>query len=205
MGNTKSDPAPAPRWPRGNWFLPAFPCLCDRCCWAHFPGNSAAPAGFQTHPSPFSWAPFYWNKLEMRLSGAYNNCEIFLLEISVSHLFGKIFSPIIHYRGLKIILQWQSLYLFLDNWHPLLADLECFFDDNACNPAGFAECLHKQRQIVKCGKEKSYFYYIRDCPACSRPNFKCHICSIALQLNALIISRVSLGFYHYWIAGLGGG
>lgn len=100
---------------------------------------------------------FYWSKLKMRLSGAYNNCEIFLLEICVSHLFGKIFSSIIHYRGLKIILQWQSLYLFLDNWHPLLADLECFFDDNACDPAGFAECLHKQRQIVKCGKEKAIF------------------------------------------------
>lgn len=54
---------------------------------------------------------FYGSKIKIRLSGAYNNCEfqinceIFLLEISVSHLLGKIFYSIIHYRGLKIILQ----------------------------------------------------------------------------------------------------
>lgn len=111
---------------------------------------------------------FYWSKIKIRLSGAYNNCEfqinceIFLLEISVSHLLGKIFYSIIHYRGLKIILQWQSLYLFLDNWHPLLADLECFFDDSVCDPAGFAEWLNKQRQIVKCGKEKAIFIILEN-------------------------------------------
>lgn len=33
------------------------------------------------------------------------NSEIFLLEISVSHFLGKIFFSIIHYKGLKIILQ----------------------------------------------------------------------------------------------------
>lgn len=90
------------------------------------------------------------------------NSEIFLLEISVSHFLGKIFFSIIHYKGLKIILQWQSLYLFLDNWHPLLADLECFFDDNVCDPAGFAEWLNKQRQIVKCGKEKAIFIILEN-------------------------------------------
>lgn len=149
------------------------------CVMGAFPGNSAAPPGFPTNPN--SVYPFYCNQLKMRLSGAYNNCEIFLLEISVSQLFGKIFSSIIHCRGLKIILQWQSLYLFLDNWHPLLADLECFFDDNACDPAGFAEWLHKQRQIVKCGKEKAIFIILETVQPAPGPVL--NVVSVALHFN----------------------
>lgn len=157
VGIVKSDPSPATWWPGGNWFPTAFqPCCVIGAAGLIFQGILQLLQDFKAIPTLLVYH-FYWNKLKMRLSGAYNNCEIFLLEICVSHLFGKIFSSIIHYRGLKIILQWQSLYLFLDNWHPLLADLECFFDDNACDPAGFAEWLHKQRQIVKCGKEKAIF------------------------------------------------
>lgn len=144
---------------------------------------------------------FYWNKWKIRLSGAYNNCEIFLLEISVSHLFGKIFSSIIHYRGLKILLQWQSLYLFLDNWHPLLADLECFFDDNACDPAGFAEWLHKQRQIVKCGKEKAIFIILETGQPTPGPIL--NVISAALHFNKMPLSSAEY-LWNFIIIGLWG-
>lgn len=97
MGSGNSDPIGDPEeFGSSQHFSPA-------CVMGAFPGNSAAPPAFPTNPNPVY--PFYCNQLKMRLSGAYNNCEIFLLEISVSHLFGKIFSSIIHCRGLKIILQ----------------------------------------------------------------------------------------------------
>lgn len=47
---------------------------------------------------------------------------------------------------------------FLDNWHQLLADLECFFNDSVYDPAAFAELLNKQRQIEKFGGGKAILF-----------------------------------------------
>lgn len=159
----------------GNWCIALFQfsCLCGRYLLVSSLSQGILPLIKCLKLIPnflisSSTCHFYGSKIKMRLSGIDNNCEfqinceVFLLEISASHCLGKIFSSIIHYKGLKIILQWQSLYLFLDNWHPLLADLECFFDDNVCDPAGFAEWLNKQRQIVKCGKEKAIFIILEN-------------------------------------------